>query len=594
MKIIVCIKQVPNVAALKFDAEKKTLVREGVPLEVSSYDLRALLKAVDLVKEHGGEVVAMTMGPPQAEQALKHCLALGADRGVHLCDPAFAGSDTLATARALAAAIWKEECDLVFTGRYSVDAETGQVGPEIAEMLDIAQVTGARTVEIAEGVATIERETDDGFEMVRVPLPLVVTAAEDLAPERFPMKKDREAAKEKPILTLTPADLNQEPSRFGLSGSPTRVKEIVIREQKRSCQYLPVEKLVPRLLEMGLFGTWKKQTEESAPPQRKLEGEFLVVAELADGNVRSVTGELLRESSRFTDNVSALLVGRDTGKHHLWLAARGATKIYVADAPALEHYGTERYSEILSRAIQKISPVAVLVPSTSQGRDWAPRVAARLQLGLTGDCVGLDLDGEGNLLQHKPAFGGNIVAPIVSNTMPQMATVRPGILAPATVQKAQPAELIEIPVNDLPDERVERLSFRKEEEEGDAAEIESAGIVVGFGMGIGGPEKLGPVREFAAMLNAPLVTTRDCTDAGWISKLHQVGLTGRSIAPKLYFAIGIQGAFEHTVGIQRSGTIVAINKDPQAWMWESADYGLEGDWEEILPKLTEALREAKG
>ncbi len=593
MKIIVCIKQVPNIAALKFDAEKKTLVREGVPLEVSSYDVRALLKAVDLVREQGGEVIAMTMGPPQAEQALKHCLALGADRGIHLCDPAFSGSDTLATARALSAAIWKEECDLVFAGRCSVDAETGQVGPEIAEMLDIAQVTGARTIEINDGIATLERETDDGFETVRAPLPLLVTAAEDLAPERFPMKKDREAAKEKTIQLLTPADLGSEPSSFGQSGSPTWVKDIVIRKQKRSCKYMTAEKLVPQLLEKGLFGGWK----EEAPPVRaegkKLDGEFLVVAELADDEVRSVTGELLQEASRFTDNVSVLLVGKETEKHHPYFAARGAKKIYAADSPALEHYATERYTEILKRAVEESSPVAVLVPSTSQGRDWAPRLAGRLQLGLTGDCVGLDLDEDGRLLQYKPAFGGNVVAPIVSNTMPQVATVRPGILAPANVGEAKPLEVREISTGNLPDERVERVSFRKEDE-GEAARIETAEIVVGFGMGIGGPEKLGKIREFASLLDAPLVTTRDCTDAGWISKLHQVGLTGRSIAPKLYFAIGIQGAFEHTVGIQRSGTIVAINKDPQAWIWECTDYGLEGDWEEILAKLTEELRAARG
>ncbi len=593
MKIIVTIKQVPNIASLKFDTEKKTLVREGIPLEVSSYDLRALIKAVDLVKEHGGEVVAMTMGPPQAEQALRQCFALGADRGIHLCDPAFAGSDTLATARALSAAIWKEECDLVFAGRCSVDAETGQVGPQIAEVLDLPQVTGARTIEIKEGIATLERETDDGFETVRAPLPLLVTAAEDFSEERFPRKKDREAAKEKTIKTLTPSDLGSDPSQFGPTGSPTWVKDIVVREQKRRCQYLPVEKLVPKLLDKGLFSAWEEDATIVQSSRKRLEGEFLVVAELADGEVRSVTGELIQEASRFTDNVSVLLVGHDTGKHHLYFSARGVKKIYVADTASLEQYGTERYSEILKRVIQETAPTAVLLPSTSQGRDWAPRVAGRLQLGLTGDCVGLDLDEEGQLLQYKPAFGGNVVAPIVSNTMPQMATVRPGILAPAPLRKAQAAEVLEVSLENLPDERVERVSFRKEDE-GEAARIETADIVVGFGMGVGDPEKLQIVRDFASMLDAPLVTTRDCTDAGWISKLHQVGLTGRSIAPKLYFAIGIQGAFEHTVGIQRSSTIVAINKDPQAWMWETADYGLEGDWEEILPKLSEALQAAKG
>src|SRR5215470_6384250 len=135
MRIAVCIKQVPVVSALQFDAETRTLKREGVRTEVSSFDVRALLKAIELRAVHGGEVVAVTMGPPQAREALAECLALGADRAVHLCDKTFAGSDTLATARALALALRRESCDLILCGRNSVDAETGQVGPEIAELL---------------------------------------------------------------------------------------------------------------------------------------------------------------------------------------------------------------------------------------------------------------------------------------------------------------------------------------------------------------------------------------------------------------------------------------------------------------------------
>src|SRR5262245_21215612 len=201
MRIAVCIKQVPVVSALQFDPETKTLKREGVRTEVSSFDIRALLKAVVLRDMHGGEVVAVTMGPPQAREALAECLALGADRGVHLCDRAFAGSDTLATARTLAAALQGEVFDLILCGRNSVDAETGQVGPELAELLDLPQVTVARTLALdpAARRLTAERETDAGMETVTAPLPAVVTAAEDLAPERFTTKAEREAALSKPI-----------------------------------------------------------------------------------------------------------------------------------------------------------------------------------------------------------------------------------------------------------------------------------------------------------------------------------------------------------------------------------------------------------
>jgi len=203
MRIVVCVKYVPVLSALRFDAATRRLVREGVPGEASSFDVRALGAATALRAAHGGEVVALTMGPPPAREALVHCLALGADRAVHLLDPLLAGSDTLATARALAAAIRREAPDLVLLGRASVDAETGQVGPEVAELLDLPQVTAARRLDVDPGTRrfTAERETDDGFETLEGPLPAVVTAAEDLAEERFPKKAEREAAAAKPIAT---------------------------------------------------------------------------------------------------------------------------------------------------------------------------------------------------------------------------------------------------------------------------------------------------------------------------------------------------------------------------------------------------------
>ncbi|MBI3014257.1 MAG: electron transfer flavoprotein subunit beta/FixA family protein, partial [Candidatus Tectomicrobia bacterium] len=177
MKIIVCIKQVPEVEDLKFDPDKRTLVREGVENIINPFDRRAITQAVALKEQFGGEVLVVTMGPPQAEEALVEALAMGADRALHLVDRAFAGADTLATARTLAMLIEREGYDLVFCGRYSVDAETGQVGPEVAELLGIPQVTGVRKVEVQPGGKSFlaERETDDGYSVLEVPLPALLT-----------------------------------------------------------------------------------------------------------------------------------------------------------------------------------------------------------------------------------------------------------------------------------------------------------------------------------------------------------------------------------------------------------------------------------
>src|SRR5437764_5747726 len=226
MKYAVLIKQVPNVSEMQFDPQTRRLRREGVRLEVSSFDVRALIRALELRAETGGEVTVLTMGPPQAREALVHCLALGADRGVHLVDAAFAGSDTLATARALALGLRREGFDLVLCGKTSVDAETGQVGPEVAELLDVPQITAVRRLDLDAGRGRLkaERETDAGFQTVECQLPALVSVTEDIAVERFPKRAEKEAAKTKPITELAARDLSEDTRIFGVAGSPTRVE----------------------------------------------------------------------------------------------------------------------------------------------------------------------------------------------------------------------------------------------------------------------------------------------------------------------------------------------------------------------------------
>jgi len=234
-------------------------------------------------------------------------------------------------------------------------------------------------------------------------------------------------------------------------------------------------------------------------------------------------------------------------------------------------------------------PGLVIIPATVWGRDVAPRVAARLQLGLTGECIDLTVDAEGRVLQHKPAFGGSIVALIASRTRPEVATVRPGMLAIGAARAGARADVIRVAATPVAD-RV-RITSRSVTCE-DAAELEEAAIVVGFGKGIGGPDNLPVVHALADALGAAICTTRDVTDAGWLPKQYQVGMTGRAIAPQLYIAVALRGAFEHLVGVRRAGIVVAINRSAKAPIFKSADYGVVGDYAELVPLLTERLRAA--
>lgn len=607
MKIVVLVKQVPVVSAMKLDPETKTLKREGVPLEVSAFEVRALLKAIELRNAQGGEVVALTMGPPQARAALEHCLALGADRGLHLVDRAFAGADTLATARALALALKKEGYDLILCGRHSTDAETGQVGPEVAELLDLPQVTAVSKLTINGQTLTVERETDSGFETVECVLPALLSATEDLAPEKFPSKADKEKAKEKPIQELTASDLSSDLTQFGAAGSPTWVESVqtveVAREKKILEGDLPtqVDTLVQMLLERGLFGKWKDDEAASGGGlgARKGTGGKMVwvIAETFGEALRPVTLELLGKAgelaAKYGGEVGVLLTGWGVDQHVATLAIYGADVVYLAQDRRLEQYSTDIYTALLTKAIQEQKPGIVLFGSTAIGRDLAPRVAARLGLGLTGDCVDLDVNDKGQLLQYKPAFGGNIVAPVLSLSSPEMATVRPGMLKKAQPHPARQARIEMVWPDDAVTSRV-KIVAQAGADAGKAAALDSADISIGVGKGVGGTANFPVIEQLAdALGGAPLAATRDIADMGWLPRQHQVGLTGRAIAPKLYFAIGIRGAFEHTVGVRRAGIVVAINKNQKALIFQNADIGIVGDYAEVVPLLTAKLQEAK-
>ncbi len=609
MKFIVCIKQVPSVSELRFDAAKKTLIREGVHNEINPFDKHALTFAVESKKRYNGEVVVMTMGPPQAKEALTEAMAIGADRALHLLDKAFAGSDTLATSRALSLAIAREKpFDMVLCGKYSVDAETGHVGPELAEFLGIPHVSGASRVEFSDSnkQATVEAETDYGFQHIEAPLPLLLTTGERLIKPHYPTRDEVEAAKSKSYTVLTAAELSHDVSTFGVKGSPTSVSEIYSTETKRKCEIIEAstpgdkaKKLAENLVAHGLFSGWKSVEEKKMKPPDsrtvKKNRPLWVVAEIVQGQVRSVTYELLGKGIELADGLQselcAVLIGYGSKEQTQDLIAHGADKVYFVRHEQLSEYSSDAYAAALAETIQKYDPYVVAAASTSLGRDFMPRVAARLQLGMTSDCIGLELNQREQLVQLKPAFGGNIVAPIISTTLPQLATVRPGMLTPSEANSSRKGEIIEVhPTNVNPMARVVEEIF---EADRDALRLDNADVIVTAGFGVGGPEKMGVMNELAEVLDAPIATTRKVVDLGWLPRQLQIGLTGRSVSPKLYVAIGVRGAFNHMVGIGRARIVVAINKDPNALIFKNCDYGIVGDYADVVPQLTKELRVMK-
>ncbi len=672
MRIIVPIKQVPFVDQLKFDRESKRIVREGVQSEINAFDKRALTQAINLKQQFDVEVIVLTMGPPQAKDALVEALAMGADRAVHLLGREFAGADTLATARALALASRKLGFDLILCGKYSTDAETAQVPPMLAELLDIPQVTGVTKLDIRTDGTTLvaTREQDDGFDIVESPLPVLLTASERLAKPIKVAPGDLAKGLAKPIEVWSAANLSAESGEIGLVGSPTWVEQIysieptrkhVIRRVEGNADRV-AEQVVRDLLLEGLFSQWesrphqvirlhdrslsrdeaishylfskyklvaetstiesiKSQIEQTLRTGKEsalevsgrdivtglprtvllhsneiLEAfangqEIWVFVELVENNIRPATLELLGRAVQLADKiggrVAAVLVGHNVSRHEQALSAYGADVIYEADNPALAAYLTEPYTSVLADAIRAHSPFAVLIPSTANGRDLAPRVAARLNVGLTGDCIGLEIDDQGRLVQLKPAFGGNIVAPILSKTSPVMATVRPGMLQEPDPDFKRRAHVEKLPVGQVKS-RTRLISQEIDTTVG--VQMDDADVIIGVGTGIGGPENLAAIREMADLLGAPIGGSRKVVDLGWLPRQVQIGLTGRSVSPRLYISIGISGKFNHVVGIQRSGLVLAIDHNPNADIFRQADYGIVGDWAQVVPALVREMR----
>ncbi|MBI3760979.1 MAG: hypothetical protein HY260_03840, partial [Chloroflexi bacterium] len=386
MKIVVCLKQVPFVDQLKFDYDNKRLIREGVGGEINPFDKRAIAQAIALRQQFGGEVIVVTMGPPQAKEALVEALAMGCDRAVHLLGREFAGADTLATARALAFACQKIGYDLIFCGRYSTDAETAQVPPMLAEMLDLPQVTGATELKFSDDGRrlTVKRELDDGFEIVETSLPVVLSAAERLAKPIKVKPEDLEPARQKPIAVWAASDLSADASLFGATGSPTSVSEIFSVEPKRKRVIrgidgdvtTAVRDTVRGLTGEGLFTGQKPATQSAIRPRTKggsKQQAIWVVTEAVGETIRPATFELLGRGMELAEKIggelAAVVIGHNTEQHAKTLAAHGADRVYIADAPALTDYSTEGYTAVLADAIRHHDPFAVLLPSTANGRD---------------------------------------------------------------------------------------------------------------------------------------------------------------------------------------------------------------------------------
>ncbi len=332
--------------------------------------------------------------------------------------------------------------------------------------------------------------------------------------------------------------------------------------------------------------------------------DVCVFAEVNDGRVAEVSLELLHKARELAGElggrVGGFLLGHRVRPLAETLVAHGCDEVHVADEGALAHYAALPYADVLSRMIAARRPAVVLFGATTTGRDLAPRVASMLKVGLTADCTDLEIgphrdavagkDYPALLYQIRPAFGGNIIATIVSpETRPQMATVREGVMRMGEPDPGRRGEVVEF--NGALDQSLLCVDLVEEHRAERTVNLKKANVIVAGGAGVGSAENFRLIRELAETLGGEVGASRAAVDAGMIEKAHQVGQTGTTVRPKLYVACGISGAVQHRAGMQEAGKIVAINTDPHAPILQIAHYGIVGDLNQVIPALIDAYKE---
>ncbi len=572
MKVLVFAKQIPDVNQVKFDPQTNRIVRENVPLSMNSFDRKAVEEAIRMKEKLGWETAVATMGPPQAKEILNDSLRMGIDEAFLITDRNFAGSDTLATARILSALVRKVEPDLVLTGKYSLDGETAQVPPEIAVFSGFAFKSSISKIEPGEkeGTLKVEQENESGSESYTIPLPAVLSVSEKI-------NRARAVKPDVPEKTELIRELNAEAIGISFKGneySPTVVTGTSSLESTRKVKMLPFDDNVYR------------EVYEIIKQHRVPDGqmESIVLEEPAE-NAPVILGIALDDpllGEEISTKISQL-----ANKHGLKAAIFGNVEPSKAQLVGHEYYfyntqSVEAFTDALTEFIREKNPAYVVFPSTIRGREAAGTIAARLETGLTADCVDLDIK-DSRLIQYKPAFGGGIIAEIYSRNQPQMTTVRPGMFISAIPQK-------EPRVFDL-EYKPKRLYERLEEKPvpSEYVPLGSKEVVVGFGRGVKKRDQVKDLLKLSNLLDASLGATRPLVDMNFIPRQQQIGLTGISISPGAYLALGISGQANHVVGIRYAGKIISVNNDENAPIFQYSDYGIVADMHEFVAGFTKFL-----
>jgi electron transfer flavoprotein alpha subunit len=584
VRIAVLVKQIPQPGELRL--QDGHLVREGVPLETNAFCRRANAQAVALAGDDG-EVVVFTMGPPSARAALEEMIACGSHRGVLISDRALAGSDTLITALVLAAGIRREgPFDLILAGSHSLDAETGQVGPQVAELLGLPFAGPCRAVRLDGDVVRASVEDGGGYLDVELSLPAVLATAERLiSPSKASSEQIAAAGDRMSIVTLGVAELGFEPQQVGEIGSPTWVGDVVHQPSVERARIIvdrpeAAVSALTQLMDRRPSDGGVRADGTAYPP---VPGDSRAVLFVSDPRTNDPDLGIMSLTSRMAKEAGRSLAVYCAGVSHSAVSdvASYADRVVTVTGST----SPQDWAEFLTRTAEDLQPHAVVFEGTLWGREVSSRMAASRRWGLVGDAVDLTTR-DGRLIAWKSAFAGQAVVPIESRSPVLLATLRPGSqpqLPPVAGGGSVDSELMELQSAAA----IRYGALGPADVDGRAMRHAKRLLVVGAGVDPSSYAALEPLRR--ALGAGPLGATRKVTDAGWLPRSRQIGITGTSVQPDVLVSIGANGRFNHSAGFQSAKIIVAINADRDAAIFDIADIGLVGKWEDVVPTLVAEL-----
>lgn len=633
LTIISLMKQVPLPSEMRMGEDglmDRTKAKSIINIDCG-YALEAGLQMKN--ENPDAKLIVCSMGPPSFDVSLKKAISMGYDEAYLLSDRRLGGSDTYATGLAIATMLKHlgygkglNEDFIIVAGRQTSDGDTAHVPSQVAENMGIPQATFIETADLIEGHIEAKRIIEGGYQMMRLPLPCALSFTPTGIDPRRPALSGAVKARASEVTVFNIDDVNLSDENIGLSGSPTIVAKVANIKSERApikmCEGHSESELVSSLMENVKAGkntleaTEKKEKKEKKRPEGFEEVDFrngasgiLTWAEVVNGKISRPSLELLTPARDLASQleegtkVITLLIGKDVQDLAKELIAHGADEVLVVDDERLEEYRILPFASIFSSVIDDKNPEIALFAATTAGRELAPRIGVKVDGGVTADCTALEIGEHINrkekkifapiLESRRPTYGESKLATILGFVCPQISTARAGTFEVPTPDESREGIITNISPALSDDDFVTEI-IETVRGEGGLQNLFEADIIVAGGRGSVN-DNMKFVKELAAALNeqginAEWASSRPVVDEGVTEYARQIGQTGKTVRPKVYVAIGVSGAVQHIAGMKESETIVAINHNAKEAIFANADFGVVGEYQDILPELIEQVK----